>query len=64
MTKFGIENALELLEAGQPMGRIGGPKDMAGLILFLCCPASAHLTGTVIPIDGGASLLSISSSKL
>ena len=64
MTKFGIDNALELLEAGQPLGRIGTPKDMAGLVLFLCSPASAHITGAVIPIDGGSSLLSTGSSKL
>ncbi|KAJ1539572.1 hypothetical protein HK405_012736 [Cladochytrium tenue] len=33
--------------------RIGSTEDMAGLALFLCSRASAHITGAVIPIDGG-----------
>ncbi|KAL2920307.1 hypothetical protein HK105_200380 [Polyrhizophydium stewartii] len=56
MTKYGIEKAGELMAADQPMGRIGIPEDLAGLTLFLSSRASSHLTGTVIPIDGGQSL--------
>jgi NAD(P)-dependent dehydrogenase (short-subunit alcohol dehydrogenase family) len=55
MTSFGIENALDVLEGSQPLGRIGKPEDMAGLALFLSSKASSHLTGVVIPIDGGQS---------
>jgi NAD(P)-dependent dehydrogenase (short-subunit alcohol dehydrogenase family) len=38
-----------------PMGRLGDAADMLGLVTFLCTRASAYLTGTVIPLDGGAS---------
>jgi NAD(P)-dependent dehydrogenase (short-subunit alcohol dehydrogenase family) len=34
-------------------GRVGIPQDMAGLALFLSSPASAHVTGALIPLDGG-----------
>jgi NAD(P)-dependent dehydrogenase (short-subunit alcohol dehydrogenase family) len=56
MTRFGVENNLELLEMVQPLGRIGKMEDVAGLTLFLSSRASAHITGAVIPVDGGQTL--------
>ncbi|KAI9325909.1 hypothetical protein DFJ73DRAFT_867775 [Zopfochytrium polystomum] len=56
MTTFGLENAKDVLQAQQPMGRIGTTEDMAGLALFLCSRASAHITGNVIFMDGGATM--------
>lgn len=38
------------------LGRMGGPTDMAGVALFLCSPASAHVTGAHIMLDGGTAL--------
>lgn len=57
MTAFALKNAGEtkVLE-GQPMGRVGRPSDLAGLALFLTSPASAHVTGAHILLDGGGSL--------
>lgn len=37
-----------------PMGRVGAPSDMQGLSIFLASPASAYITGAVIPLDGGS----------
>jgi NAD(P)-dependent dehydrogenase (short-subunit alcohol dehydrogenase family) len=36
-----------------PLGRIGRPDDVAGLVRFLSSRAGSYLTGTVIPLDGG-----------
>jgi len=36
-----------------PMHRVGWPKDMAGLALFLASPACDYITGQQICIDGG-----------
>lgn len=36
-----------------PMGRFGAPDDLIGTLLWLVSPASAFVTGTVIPVDGG-----------
>jgi len=36
-----------------PLGRWGQPEDVAGAALFLCSPAAAWITGTVLLIDGG-----------
>jgi NAD(P)-dependent dehydrogenase (short-subunit alcohol dehydrogenase family) len=40
--------------ADVPMGRLGQPDEIKGLALLLASPASSYITGTVIPIDGGA----------
>lgn len=38
-----------------PLGRGGEPGDLAGLVVFLCSPAAAYITGQVIHLDGGLS---------
>ena len=38
-----------------PAGRTGSADDMIGAVRFLCAPASAYLTGVLLPLDGGAS---------
>jgi NAD(P)-dependent dehydrogenase (short-subunit alcohol dehydrogenase family) len=41
-----------------PMGRFGTPDDLNGAVLWLLSPASAFVTGVIIPIDGGFSAYS------
>jgi NAD(P)-dependent dehydrogenase (short-subunit alcohol dehydrogenase family) len=41
--------------AHTPMGRFGEPEDLCGAVLWLISPASAFVTGTVVPLDGGFS---------
>ncbi len=35
------------------LGRLGDPLDVAGVVLFLCSESARHITGVVIPVDGG-----------
>lgn len=44
--------------AHTPMGRFGVPEDLLGAVLWLVSPASAFVTGVVVPIDGGFSAFS------
>jgi NAD(P)-dependent dehydrogenase (short-subunit alcohol dehydrogenase family) len=41
-----------------PMNRFGTPDDLLGATIWLVSPASAFVTGAVIPIDGGFSAFS------
>jgi 2-deoxy-D-gluconate 3-dehydrogenase len=36
-----------------PAGRWGTPPDLAGAFVYLCSPASAYVTGSVLTVDGG-----------
>ncbi len=44
--------------AHTPMARFGEPEDLFGAVLWLLSPASAFVTGVVVPIDGGFSAYS------
>jgi 3-oxoacyl-[acyl-carrier protein] reductase len=37
-----------------PAKRLGQPAEYGDLVAFLCSERAAYLTGTVIPLDGGA----------
>ncbi|MDF2159268.1 SDR family oxidoreductase [Algoriphagus sp. CAU 1675] len=41
-----------------PMNRFGKPEDLLGTLQWLCSDASAFVTGSVIPVDGGFSAYS------
>lgn len=41
-----------------PMGRFGVPADLLGTVMWLVSPASAFVTGIVVPVDGGFSAFS------
>jgi NAD(P)-dependent dehydrogenase (short-subunit alcohol dehydrogenase family) len=56
MMEFALRDpaSRERIERSIPLGRVGVAKDIAGVALFLCGPASAYVTGAVIPLDGGS----------
>ena len=51
-------NKKKYLEILTPLKRMGESKDIADLALFLCSEKSSFITGQVISVDGGMSLLS------
>ena len=47
------EKARESMLGQIPLGRIGTPRDVAGVVAFLASPAADYITGQVIHVSGG-----------
>jgi 3-oxoacyl-[acyl-carrier protein] reductase len=47
------EGMMQSWLASIPLGRLGKPEDVVGLVLFLCSPAAAYINGQAINVDGG-----------
>ncbi|WP_276355641.1 SDR family oxidoreductase [Cohnella caldifontis] len=56
--KEGFETFKSNVISRTPMGRLTQPEDVAGLALFLAGDAAAFITGQVIGVDGGLTLIS------
>lgn len=46
----------QYVEERTPMHRIGRLEDLNGVLLLLASQASAYITGSIIPVDGGISV--------
>lgn len=55
MTKAGMDDpaAREAWEARIPLGRIGRTDDLVPLVLLVASGEAGHVTGAVVPVDGG-----------
>jgi 3-oxoacyl-[acyl-carrier protein] reductase len=54
MTAAIISERGDAIRAATPLGRIGVPDDIAGIVAFLASPDSGWITGRTILADGGA----------
>lgn len=41
------------LAAGEPMGRMGTPEEIAAAVTWLCCDRASFVTGQALAVDGG-----------
>jgi 3-oxoacyl-[acyl-carrier protein] reductase len=48
-----MDEMMKRQEATIPLGRFGTPEEVANLVVFLCSPAAAYITGMTIMVDGG-----------
>jgi 3-hydroxybutyrate dehydrogenase len=51
------ESERRLLTGKQPIGRLIAADDVAALMVFLCGPESAHISGAILPVDAGWSAM-------
>lgn len=49
----GAQSSREMMDPLHPIGRIGKPKEVAELIVWLCSPRASFVTGANVPVDGG-----------
>jgi NAD(P)-dependent dehydrogenase (short-subunit alcohol dehydrogenase family) len=53
---FEDPDLFEAVMSGIPRGKHGEPQDLAGTVVYLSSPASDHMLGQVLHVDGGSSI--------
>jgi NAD(P)-dependent dehydrogenase (short-subunit alcohol dehydrogenase family) len=51
------EGWLKQVEAGIPLGRIARPEEIAGVVAFLASDAASFMSGSIVAVDGGRTVL-------
>jgi 3-oxoacyl-[acyl-carrier protein] reductase len=49
----GLDEVRARVEAQIPLGRLGEPRDLAGVAAFLVSERAGYVTGAAVPVDGG-----------
>jgi len=56
MTDYVFEHFLRDIEEDCPLGRIGKPEEIVGIMAYLASRAGSYTNGAVIPVDGGTNV--------
>jgi NAD(P)-dependent dehydrogenase (short-subunit alcohol dehydrogenase family) len=51
------EEERRMVREGTPLGRYGSKDEIGYAALFLASPLAAYITGAILPVDGGSTLL-------
>jgi meso-butanediol dehydrogenase / (S,S)-butanediol dehydrogenase / diacetyl reductase len=64
MLDTNVEDIFARFMKDVPLNRVARPDEMAGICAFLASDDSSFLTGTVIPVDGGAAVVDVSGAVI
>jgi 2-hydroxycyclohexanecarboxyl-CoA dehydrogenase len=53
----GNPKLVEALEKAIPLRRLGQPRDVAGVVAFLCSERAEYLTGQTVSVSGGLTMV-------
>ena len=59
-----VEGAFAYLQANVPLRRIANPDEISGLCNYLAGEESSFMTGAVLTIDGGSSVVDVSGARI
>ncbi len=57
MTQALSDSAKDALKSQIPLGRMGQPQDIANAVLFLASDQASYITGHVLTVDGGMTMI-------
>jgi gluconate 5-dehydrogenase len=57
MSRATLDNIAPLVKASTPLRQLGEEQDMQGLVVMLSSAAARHITGQIIAVDGGSSVV-------
>jgi NAD(P)-dependent dehydrogenase (short-subunit alcohol dehydrogenase family) len=57
MTEVLLDRIEQKVIAMTPLGRLGGAEDLKGSVVYLASEASRHVTGQIIAVDGGCTVV-------
>jgi gluconate 5-dehydrogenase len=57
MTKWLLGQIGDAAIAQTPLARLGGEDDLKGLAALFASDASAHITGQIVAVDGGFTII-------
>ena len=57
MTRATLEKIADRVIAEAPLRRLGGDEDLKGIAALFASDASQHITGQVVAVDGGSTVV-------